>query len=68
MNNRALDVSVRNATQAERRVTDETNEEAARALIDDLGTFAESTPVLRLDSDWLSANPAVFEAPGDICA
>lgn len=62
----AVAVSLRNATQAERRITAETSEEAVRALLNDLGTIAESTPVLRLATVWVSANPVVFEAPGDI--
>lgn len=62
----AIEVITSNAAQADRLLTDETDEEGARTLLGDLTTISDSVALLRLDQDWFSAAPAAFGAPTDI--
>ncbi len=63
----ALSVASVNASQAERRIYEGATDKAVRDFLSNLrGVRAESTPFLRLESDWISANPVVFEAPGNL--
>ena len=44
-------------------------DKAVRDFLSNLrGVRAESTPVLRLETDWISADPVVFAAPDSINA
>ena len=63
----ALSVASVNARQAERRIFEGATDKAVRDFLSNLrGVRAESTPVLRLETDWISADPVVFPAPDSI--
>ena len=63
----AQSVATVNANQAQRRIIEEIDTGTARDLLSNLrGVRAESTPVIRLDNNWISADPVLFEAPGNI--
>ena len=63
----AQSVATVNANQAQRRIIEEIDAGTTRDLLSNLrGVRAESTPVIRLDEEWISADPVVFEAPGNI--
>ena len=63
----AQSVATVNANQAQRRIIEETDTGTARDLLSNLrGVRAESTPAIRLDNNWISADPVLFEAPGNI--
>ena len=63
----AQSVASVNANQAQRRIIEEIDAGTTRDLLSNLrGVRAESTPVIRLDEEWISADPVVFEAPGNI--
>jgi two-component system sensor histidine kinase MtrB len=65
----ALSVATVNANQAQRRIIEEIDAGTTRDLLSNLrGVRAESTPAIRLDTEWISADPVVFEAPGNINA
>ncbi|GIR34720.1 MAG: hypothetical protein CM15mP49_01050 [Actinomycetota bacterium] len=65
----ALSVASVNARQAERRIFEGATDKAVRDFLSNLrGVRAESTPVLRLETDWISADPVVFAAPDSIDA
>ena len=60
----ALSVASVNASQAERRIYEGATDKAVRDFLSNLrGVRAESTPLLRLETDWISADPVLFEAP-----
>lgn len=66
----ALEVVSRNAQQADRRITEELAAEDIPALLRDLVTVADATPVIRLDGvdggPWFSAESRLFRAPDDL--
>jgi signal transduction histidine kinase len=66
----ALEVVSRNAQQADRRITDDLAAEDIPALLRDLVTVADATPVIRLDGvdggPWFSAESRLFSAPADL--
>ncbi len=63
----ALSVASVNARQAERRIFEGATDKAVRDFLSNLrGVRAESTAVLRLETDWISADPVVFAAPDSI--
>ena len=63
----AQSVATVNANQAQRRIIEEIDAGTTRDLLSNLrGVRAESTPAIRLDDEWISADPVVFEAPGNI--
>lgn len=66
----ALEVVSRNAQQADRRITDDLAAEDIPALLRDLVTVADATPVIRLDGvdggPWFSAESRLFRAPADL--
>jgi len=63
----ALSVASVNASQAERRIYEGATDKAVRDFLSNLrGVRSESTPLLRLETDWISADPVVFEAPGSL--
>ncbi len=63
----AQSVATVNANQAQRRIIEEIDTGTARDLLSNLrGVRAESTPAIRLDNNWISADPVLFEAPGNI--
>lgn len=62
----ALDVAARNATQANRVLTDEATEETTDELLRGFVTIAGSIPILSIDQSWVSSEPNVFSAPGDV--
>ena len=63
----ALSVASVNARQAERRIFEGATDKAVRDFLSNLrGVRAESTPVLRLETDWISADPVVFAAPDSL--
>ncbi len=65
----AMSVASVNARQAERRIFEGATDKAVRDFLSNLrGVRAESTPVLRLETDWISADPVVFAAPDSIDA
>ena len=65
----ALSVASVNARQAERRIFEGATDKAVRDFLSNLrGVRAESTPVLRLETDWISADPVVFAAPDSLDA
>ena len=60
----ALSVASVNARQAERRIFEGATDKAVRDFLSNLrGVRSESTAVLRLETDWISADPVVFPAP-----
>tara|TARA_Y100001970_G_scaffold242371_1_gene306738 strand:+ start:839 stop:2101 length:1263 start_codon:yes stop_codon:yes gene_type:complete len=64
-----MSVASVNARQAERRIFEGATDKAVRDFLSNLrGVRAESTPVLRLETDWISADPVVFAAPDSIDA
>ena len=63
----ALSVASVNASQAERRIYEGATDQAVRDFLSNLrGVRSESTPLLRIETDWISADPVVFEAPGNL--
>lgn len=63
----AQSVATVNANQAQRRIIEEIDTGTTRDLLSNLrGVRAESTPAIRLDDNWISADPVLFEAPGNI--
>ena len=63
----ALSVASVNARQAERRIFEGATDKAVRDFLSNLrGVRSESTAVLRLETDWISADPVVFPAPDSI--
>ncbi|HJM99398.1 MAG TPA: hypothetical protein QF850_04005, partial [Acidimicrobiales bacterium] len=63
----ALSVASVNASQAERRIYEGATDKAVRDFLSNLrGVRSDSTPLLRLETDWISADPVVFEAPGSL--
>jgi len=63
----ALSVASVNASQAERRIYEGATDRAVRDFLSNLrGVRSESTPLLRLETDWISVDPVVFEAPGSL--
>jgi len=65
----ALSVASVNARQAERRIFEGATDKAIRDFLSNLrGVRAESTPVLRVETDWISADPVLFAAPDSLNA
>ncbi|MBT95324.1 MAG: hypothetical protein CL431_05090 [Acidimicrobiaceae bacterium] len=63
----ALSVASVNARQAERRIFEGATDQAVRDFLSNLrGVRAESTAVLRVETDWISADPVVFVAPDSL--